>query len=469
MRKIILICLCLAILVGCKDNDVESSNKNLEDGSVLGKEQTDIDEIDKVKLEIPEGRNEYEESQVFTFNQLEADFEIFSKVFESLVGISDGDSFDAESLLSEAKSKLVENMTDGEFELVLRQLLAKINNNDIKIAPSWEKENFIASGKSLFPVDILFLNKSVFINEESDDKSLLVGDKVLSINSLDIKDIVYELSRLTSFNSNSFAMDYNLTNEFKLLFFEKYGEYGSYQVEIDREGTKRKVSVDGKVFEGLALSAISKDAGLKTEKVNYKNEEYGGNKVSYLRMGTVLSGDSEAYFNDLDVAISEINNYKPLALILDFSNNRTIDPEIIRGIFSRFINDDTVFYYYGEGDLMKPVKSAKKIYNGEYSLMFDNRSSAAVNQLVETLSRTSNQKTAGVNTSSGTIAYNDFEIIELENTGIRIKYPKSILKVLGEVELYELGLSPSEYKSDIVFRGYKQSVLEFLYNALCSV
>ena len=78
-------------------------------------------------------------------------------------------------------------------------------------------------------------------------------------------------------------MDYNLSNEFKLLYFEKYGESENFEIKVDSNGTEKTVKIPANKYEGIALSTISKDEGIKTEEVVYNNTTYSENKVSYLR------------------------------------------------------------------------------------------------------------------------------------------------------------------------------------------
>ena len=52
----------------------------------------------------------------------------------------------------------------------------------------------------------------------------------------------------------------------------------------------------------------------------YKRQTtYSENKVSYLRLGTVNSEDSEMFFNQLDNAINAINEHDPIAVVIDLS------------------------------------------------------------------------------------------------------------------------------------------------------
>lgn len=470
MRKFIIISLCLVFLVACNETEVkvENTSEQTETQSVSNT-VTSEEKIEPVKLEAQD-EQEYDEAKTYTLSELKEDYDAFVTAFITAAEVSDGQTGDVKKLLEDARSKIIrDGMTDGEFQLVLRELISNLNNNDTKLAPPRSKEYFIGKNKKLFPVELFFMNGGVYINENSEDGSLLVEDRVISINSVDIEKITEELSTLTSYNKNSFALDNNLSREFKLLYFEKYGESDSFKIEVDSNGTHKTVEIPAVNFEGIALSEIAKDAGTTTEDVVYENTEYSENKVSYLKIGTVKTEDSNKFFEQLDEAINVINDYDPVGVILDFSNNRTTNPEIIRDILSRFIKDDTTFYDFGEGNLMEPVKKAEITIAKDYAVMFDNRSSSQVNQLVMTLSRSSGHKSAGINTSSATISYNDFEELELPNTGIIFKYPKSILNVLGEVELFEIGVSPSEYKSDIVFSGRKASVIELLYKSFCSV
>lgn len=471
MRKFIIIGLCLVFLVACNEKKENVSNTNEQTATNVAEDSIVIsdEKAETIKLELPEGQD-YDETKTYSLKELEEDYNAFTEAFIKADEVSDGDSWDVKKLLDSVKTDLIKDgMTDSEFQLVLRNLVANLNNNDTKLAPSKAKEYYIGKNRLLFPVEILFINGGVYINENTNDGSVSIGDKVLSINSKDIQEITKELSALTSYNKNSFAMDYNLSNEFKLLYFEKYGESENFEIKVDSNGTEKTVKIPANKYEGIALSTISKDEGIKTEEVVYNNTTYSENKVSYLRLGTVNSEDSEMFFNQLDNAINAINEHDPIAVVIDFTNNRTTDPETIRGIYSRFIKEDSKFYVFGEGELMKPVKKADVSLKKEYSLMFDNRSSSQANQLIMALSNNSVHKSAGINTSSGTISYNDFEKLELPNTGILFKYPKSILKVTGQVELFELGTSPSEYKSDVVFSGMKASIIELLYKSFCSV
>ncbi|MDO5718313.1 MAG: hypothetical protein Q4P34_04935 [Tissierellia bacterium] len=438
MKKYIVVLLIFVLITGC-ENIVEYDNKNINTES-----------------ELSEDKN-FTFNKLYNINELKDDIKQYNEIINKVAQITDNQIKDIEIGVDEIER----SMTEFDFLKILSRNTAQLNNNDFYIIPSLNFEKHLSKNTKLFPSEALVINDLIILEGEYDN---LINPKVLSINSIPYNIIIEDMMDIINYNGNIFAAYDRISEEFKYLFYLLYGESEDYIIKIESNGETSIINLTGRIYDDDLIIGEPYEENLIEDCISYKKFQESGKNIAYLKINTIVDNEDN-FINKFEMTISDIIKNDTDVLLLDTSDNKTRNPELTKEIFSYFIQEETEYNNYNNGyELCKPNPIN---YDKDLVLIVSPKSSSIVNQLNLRLLN-DNVKIAGVNTSSGNIAYYDLITEELANTKIRITYPRKCMKIIGETELYEYGLKPDYFNSGLLFKNSKDIFIKEVIKKMCS-
>ncbi len=451
MKKIALIICFLFVLVGCK-TDVKNINEKVkEEGTAL----KDVFSKSKIDLVVSEEDKTYDKDKRFRLDELKADFETFTNALVKMEALSDTGVPEKDEIIKKAEEELSDGMLESEFYSVLQKMSAKFKNSELELSPSIGREQYIITNEKLFSKDVVVSSGKIYL--DSKDK-----EEVLAINGNSSEDIIKSISELVT-GLNLREIEYKLSEQFALLYFELYGSADEFKVKM----TDGEKTLDAVNNTKVALSLISKEWN-REKLVEYEEGTENGFSFGYLSLKTVEKGKEEPFYNELNDALSKLKKKAPWIVVLDMRGNHTSNPEVIKYIYSKFINQGREFYKAASDKVLIGEVDSDLTYKvPRFRIITDASMGSLVNQLIIRLSREPDVETVGVSTSSGTSGFYDAALVTLKNTKIRFVSPTKRGDI-EDIERLPEGLKPVKEDENIKYRSMQTKFLETIFGEECN-
>lgn len=282
----------------------------------------------------------------------------------------------------EIKAKLPENMTSDEFYRILAPINQQIKNGHSSLTPSQEWDNLLLEEYPLFPFDIYYANKEVFILRNlSLIENVEVGSKINTINGEDAWAVFNNLTNCwTSDGDNrTFPMD-KVMESFSSVYARIYGIMDSFELDLTNpDGSKAKFNIEAlKNIEmnNLALKRYNYERSpyFKRNRDNRLKLSFDGN-VAILKIPTFNESsrgeDGEKYKKYYKHAFEEMKSRETNHLILDLRHNGGGDPGPQHSLLSYLINQP--FTLYKEVYSITKKLPNKKYYNDSFWFRLESR------------------------------------------------------------------------------------------------
>lgn len=283
---------------------------------------------------------------------------------------------------NEIKKKLSKNMTSSEFYRLLAPLNQQIKNGHSFLIPSQEWDKLLSEEYPIFPFDIYYANKEVYILRNlSIIEGVEVGSKINTINGENAWEVFNNLSSYwTSDGDNrTFPMD-KVMESFSSMYAHIYGIMDSFELNLTSpDGTKAKFNIKAlknNEINNLALKRYNYERiSSYLRKYDYRLKLRFDRNIAILKVPTFNESsrgeDGGKYKKFYKRAFEEIKKRKISHLILDLRHNGGGDPGPQHSFLSNLINQP--FTLYNEIYSVTKKLPNKEYYNDSFWFRLESR------------------------------------------------------------------------------------------------
>jgi len=265
----------------------------------------------------------------FTRKQLIDDFDFMIKTFEEVHP-------DIYAVVNKDETK---KRIDGirktlKDEMTIETFYKKIG----KVAPPFKDgHTFISIYQSLqldefqyFPLSLLF-NKNKAIITFDFTNSLMVNDEVLSINYIDMENMIQEMLQYISTETETFKYA-SLSRSFHILFSILFGIHSPFKVKFKRNGKIFEKTIKGLTSTEFKELAKKNPRKIQSQKESFRIEE----KIGFLNIPTFgyYKEEGEKFKKFIDQSFTNLKSNKIKNLIIDVRNNGGGHSELAKYIAS---------------------------------------------------------------------------------------------------------------------------------------
>lgn len=279
----------------------------------------------------------------YTLTELQNDFDMFTDTLltHNTFTFSDIDGF--ENLAAELRNELKEGMSEIEFYRMLAQMISYINCSHSRVSLSSTSEYSFGRNNYFMPIDIEYRENEMYVINCDRELNIPLESKLLSINGVDINDIVTKIySMLPSDGQNTTYKKKLINEQFYYWYNLLYDNSVQYTVEFLDSETEQ--------INTVSFIGVNK----RTADVYMRNFDYGrrlkyeiDDNYVYLRIpsfntvGGYTLFDYENIFEDF---FNEINNEGIPNLIIDVRDNNGGHPQATNILLSYLA--DAPFQYF---------------------------------------------------------------------------------------------------------------------------
>lgn len=221
-----------------------------------------------------------------------------------------------DSAYSELKSKVAKDSLDLlETTNLFQQLISLANNGHTEIGfPAQPYIQYASAGGTVFPLEVAFEgNKALVRKNWSNDSSIVLGSKLVSINGVSMADILQQIYPQVSAERLYFKHAKIELYSLPRYYWQVFGQEDEYEIEIRIDDQVEKHTLKAiKAIEGYEMK--------RTEVINAQMKLEFFNAATYLNPGG-FGGDETKYRRFIDSAFAEIKAKNINNLIIDLRNN----------------------------------------------------------------------------------------------------------------------------------------------------
>ncbi len=234
-----------------------------------------------------------------------------------------------DTAFSNAKMKINSDLNEIGFFNIVTPLVGLSREDHTNIVFSEETETFLNEEARYLPLNVIFLNKKMYVSKESNlyNKPLL-GHEILSINGKNPLQLVNELGELFASDGFIKAVKFSDLNGFSFSkhHFLKYGFINEYIIEVkDSSGFINKLKLKSQKLTDFRNSLVNNEKRIN----NKENLEFKilNDTIAYLGVHTFSNGQyrqnktHKSLSKFLEVSFQTIEKSKINNLIIDVSNN----------------------------------------------------------------------------------------------------------------------------------------------------
>jgi hypothetical protein len=215
---------------------------------------------------------------------------------------------------------------ESEKTLIRRKILDKITYEDphLRFLPVLGKRGTKLSRKLYaFPFSLVNISDTLIV-DKSLDPLILKGDRVLSINGVDVKDY------LASSYRDRYMLGYTLQ------VYHHFSFANNYNFQIERNNTKMKIS-----SKGIALN----NANIFKMQSDIEAEIIPNTRIGYFAINNF--NYNKYLFKQLNKFLNKMNKLKFNDLIIDLRQNTGGNGDAFEDLFSLFTNKRVIPYLKG--------------------------------------------------------------------------------------------------------------------------
>ena len=238
---------------------------------------------------------------------LEAQYDIYESVSETAF----------EKGFTKIKNQIIkDSLSILEATNTLQQLPVLVNNGHTCINfPGAEYMKYASSDKAtIFPLELAFEGDKALIRKNwSNDTGINIGDEILSINGVSIKEILNSIYRQVSGERKMMKNVKIEMYSFPRYYWQIFGQVNNFEIQIKCKGAIKKHSLN-------SIHVMSEYEDKRSELLNVKMDLKFYNTVAYLNPGS-FDGDLENFKLFIKNSFEEIQNKNSKSLIIDLRNN----------------------------------------------------------------------------------------------------------------------------------------------------
>ncbi|GHM98938.1 hypothetical protein WSM22_04280 [Cytophagales bacterium WSM2-2] len=154
--------------------------------------------------------------------------------------------------IRELEKELNSPMTRIEFARKVIPIVTKFKDAHTSLVfPTEERNDYFKNGGKIFPFDVVQINGQLLIKTNySEDKTLLPGLKIISINNRTVGEVLNQLRQYVSAELD-FYRDVRVQEAFKRLLWFVTGMEGDYDIQIDNHG-----KIENHFVKGIKLKEL---------------------------------------------------------------------------------------------------------------------------------------------------------------------------------------------------------------------
>ncbi|WP_378187327.1 S41 family peptidase [Aquimarina sp. W85] len=233
------------------------------------------------------------------------------------------------SAFSNAKMKIKNDLNEIEFFNIIAPLVGLSREDHTNIEFSEETETFLNYEARYLPVNVVFLDKKMYISKQSNlyTKPLL-GNEILSINGKNPIQLVYELGELFASDGFIKAVKFSDLNGFSFSkhYFLKYGFINEFVIQVkDSSGKIHMLELESQKFTDFSNSLVNNEKR-ETQKESLEFKLLN-DTIAYLGVHTFSNSLYEQnrvhkkLSTFLEISFKTIVENNVSNLIIDLSNN----------------------------------------------------------------------------------------------------------------------------------------------------
>lgn len=247
-------------------------------------------------------------------------------------------SFDSAYLL------LNQPMTVPQFFLVLKFLVANIQDGHTSCNLPSELMNALTANNKMFPVHLRFIGEKAFISCNTKPGFPDAGSEIIAIDKLPVAKIKKTLfSYLASDGDNQTKKYWDLSSDaFIPLYFLVFGAKSSFTIETKTgDGKLKPMTLNGDSLKNAQCRpAVAKN-------VKYLDLDFKPNKIAILTVKTFSSGSlksPEEFSKFLETSFKEISDREINKLIIDIRDNGGGN-DVYGSMLYSYLTDKPFHYY----------------------------------------------------------------------------------------------------------------------------
>ena len=303
------------------------------------------------------------ELQKFPVEDLQEDFRFWRKRLERkhpLLYLYNS-RIEVDRMLDSVYQQIDHPMDELEFYTLLVPLTARIRDGHNSIFPSLPTINELRDNDYLFPLEVTFINKRLYVKQNySDCKALKPGAEILSIKNVKSEELYDSLiSKIPRDGYNVKFAENTLNSIFRFYYHLYYGLHEEYMIEFkDEKGNARHQVILGHNLNFIKhVRAQRYGKGEVKKAVEYQNLDSlntGLLKISTFDIATIKKGSKQKFKKEIRQAFQAINDENVSNLIIDLRDNGGGNPDYVKFVLQRLFT-----HPFEQGMDMRVVKDSK--------------------------------------------------------------------------------------------------------------
>ncbi|PWN70570.1 peptidase S41 [Chryseobacterium phosphatilyticum] len=283
--------------------------------------------------------------QRFSKKTVEQDFDFLYHSLQdthyNLYAYQDKQAYDR--LFYSLKSGIKDSMSFIETVSLYQNLTSFSNTGHCEIDfPAGSYIQYAQEGGTLFPLELAFENNRTFIRKNfSSNNKAAIGDQLLSIDKVPVRDLIKKVYPLISAERSYFKNAKIEFWSFPRLWFQHYGKKNFWDLEI--KNNKNQIFIT----RLNSISVMEYEEKRNGEILNPQKilKFYG--KTAYLKPGFLSSADPDGLYlfkKYIDSTFDKIRNNQTRNLIIDLRNNPGGDNDYSDYLISYFASKPFKWY-----------------------------------------------------------------------------------------------------------------------------
>ncbi len=228
---------------------------------------------------------------------------------------------DFNKYIDSVKFTIKDSLTELEAFLKLKPIITKIHCLHTGISLPQDYKDYLNLQPNLFPFQVYFSDNKVYVVKNlSNNKSILPGNEIISINGQNIDKIISQL--LTLIPSDG----YNLTMKYRALYYQFPSWYRNidltenFTVAVKQNNIEKTYQVKGAKYNDVATDGFLKEP-VRTKQLEFKVE----NNIGFLTIHSFAQTDIKKCNQDfkgfIDNAFAQIKTNNIQNLVVDLRDN----------------------------------------------------------------------------------------------------------------------------------------------------
>ena len=223
--------------------------------------------------------------------------------------------------IDSVKLTINDSLTEYESFLKFKSIISKIHCLHTGIALPTNYSDSIRKLPVLFPFQLYFINdKAYVVKNHSDNKSILSGDEMVSINGQNINSIVEKL--LPYIPSDG----YNVTMKYRALYYQfptwyrSIDQTGSFVTVVKQNNVEHTYQINGATFNDIAEDGFLKEP-VRLKQLEFRIENETGFLTIHSFAKSEIENTKQDFKKFIDTTFAQLNAGNIQNLVVDVRDN----------------------------------------------------------------------------------------------------------------------------------------------------